>query len=227
MLFSFLLFRVSEKALDKVIEGGLNYAGEKVVDILGQPVWNWLVSARKLLSNDSEAQQRWQQFQEAFTIARANFTIDAPNRDVADKVAEILSWELHFDELEPYRTQLEAIAFKLEEVSLLQTFDIAHITDLCIFIAQQQGIVLTPRSDVEDAINLFLRNFLDQLYQQPIYRPWLREQAEWETLRPIFQDSLTRYLEQMINHHQDLDFIGIPNVKNRNPLHIPIPSPHI
>ncbi|MCB9758185.1 MAG: NACHT domain-containing protein [Candidatus Omnitrophica bacterium] len=219
-IIGLILFRVTDKAIDRVIEGGLAYIGEKTVDILGQPIWKWLENALSLLNQNDEANQRWQQFQGAFAAAQNSFIKHGSPSVVEANLQRVFNLTTDIQALTPLRSDFESLADQIERFATFEQANIPHITDLCIKIAQHQGFILTPRHEVETAVTQFLHTFQDQLFLEPLYREWLLDQALWKNKRPPITDNKNLYLRQITERYQDIEFVGIPDFRKKQPVRL-------
>lgn len=220
IFIALILFRVTDKAIDRIIEGGLSYVGEKTIDVLGQPVWEWLEKSLSFLNQHNKAQQRWQQFQKAFKSAQSSFIRTTSPSKIETNLAKILNLEADIQTLAPLRSKLEELAGQIEKFATFEQENIPLITELCIYIAQYQGIILTPRHEVETTVTRFLHAFQNELFKEPLYRDWLQEQSRWEKNRSPITDNENFYLSQIIERYQDVEFIGIPDFRKSQPIRL-------
>ncbi len=207
----FVLFRATEAAI--------GFVGEKIADSIGKPIWETLGNQAQWLAGKDETSARWRGFSAAFEQARVGFVEAAPNREAAQRVAGLLA---KFD-LKPGadREWLERLAPELEKASLLsEKPDVDAITRLLMMAFERQDRPSPSRADVADAAAVFVPAFQDRLFAQPAYQELMLKRAWWDQLRKPRYDTRERYLEQLIDRHQNLEFVGIPELKDRQALRI-------
>ncbi|HEX9925349.1 MAG TPA: hypothetical protein VGD99_22015 [Anaerolineae bacterium] len=73
---------------------------------------------------------------------------------------------------------------------------------------------------MSETISQFVTTFQERLFAQSAYSDLMLKQAQWQQLRQAQTDTYARYLAQVINRYQDLDFVGIPELKDRQAMHI-------
>jgi tetratricopeptide (TPR) repeat protein/energy-coupling factor transporter ATP-binding protein EcfA2 len=210
-LLLFVLFRATEAAI--------GFVGEKIADAIGKPIWEALGNQTQWLAGKDETSARWRGFSEAFVQARVGFVEAAPNREAAQRVAGLLA---KFD-LKPGadREWLERLAPELEKASLLsEKPDVDAITRLLMMAFERQDQPPPSRADAADAVAVFVPAFQDRLFTQPAYQELMLKRAWWDQLRKPRYDTRERYLEQLIDRHQNLEFAGIPELKDRQGLRI-------
>ncbi len=210
-LLLFALFQAAEKVI--------GYAGGKIADAMSKPVWEAAEEHARGLAGKDDTAKRWQAFSKAFADARARFESDAPAPEVARRVSGLL--EKMTLKPDADRTWLERLAPELEKASLVsEKPDIDAITHLLVTAFERQEGPRLSRADVSDAAAVFVSVFQDHLFGQPAYQELMLRRAWWEQLRKPRYDTRERYLAQLIYRNQDLEFVGIPELKDRQALRI-------
>ena len=210
-LILFALFQATEKII--------GYAGGKIADAMTQPVWDAAEEHAKWLAGKDDTARRWQAFGQAFAEARARFERDAPNPDVARRVSGVL--EKLALKPDADREWLARLAPELEKASLISERPDASVVAYLLASAFEKGDGVAPsRADLADATAVFVSAFQDRLFAQPAYQELMLRRAWWEQLRQPRYDTRERYLAQLIDCNQDLDFVGIPELKDRQALRI-------
>lgn len=140
--------------------------------------------------------------------------LDLVNRDTNPKVASALA----------------------EEASKVLIFsnqpDIAKMEALCSRELKMKGLLKDENAPPPEAIFITLKRYLDNLraalmdepeYNNLIQKEMLKALHKIQNLQPklpIAQDDENAYLSQLINRYQDLDFVGIPELKDRQSIKI-------
>jgi HEAT repeat protein/GTPase SAR1 family protein len=210
-LLLFVLFRATEKVI--------SYAGGKIADALSKPIWEALEDKARWWAGDSETARRWRAFSQAFEQAKAGFIAQSPDPALARRIAAIFET----DQVRPAdRYLLEKLAAELETVnSLVEQPNIEAMTDLCRAIFQRQQPDAVPAAaDISEALSRFIRQFDDHLFAWPEYRQTKLQQRQWQQLRQQPADTRARYLDQLMKYHRHLDFVGIPELKDRQGLQL-------
>ena len=210
-LLLFTLFQATEKVI--------GYAGGKVADAMGKPVWEALEGKARWLSKNDDTAKRWHAFAIAYNEARARFEDEAPRRDIARQVNGVLA-TLDLTSAHD-REWLNNLVPAPEKISLLSDRpDLSTLAGLIIAALKRQGQQPLSRTDMVDTLAVFVRIFQDRLFAQPAYQQLMLNQAQWQQLNQPRYDSRERYLEQIVRYHRDLDFVGIPELKDRQALHL-------
>jgi energy-coupling factor transporter ATP-binding protein EcfA2 len=209
-LLLFALFKASEKAI--------GYAGGKIADAMTEPIWDSVKKFGKSLAGKDETALRWKAFTTAFDESREQLLQKPRNPKTAQQLAEILG---EYDTNRPYDPDwLNDISVELERASLLtEQPDVNLITELCAVSLEKQGKSV-DRAEVADEVIDFVQFFQDSLFNQEVYQDLMLKRAWWDKLKKPRYDSRDRYINQVIKHYQDLDFVGIPELKDRQALRI-------
>lgn len=206
-----------------VVTTGTGYIGEKLVDILGKPIWKWLSTAM-------EAKEQFNGFAKAYQNSRELLlekkSIQEPTRTSLYDALGILTREMEFlDEAEgkEERAKLQLLASKLEGAAFIEGRpDISSIAELLDFIIrfQAKNKHAIPLHELEPGITFFIQTFQDQLFLQPSFEDVLLKRRQWQHMKLPLYNTRANYLEQVVKQHQSLDFVGIPELKDRNALQL-------
>ena len=209
-LLLFALFKASEKAI--------SYAGGKIADAMTEPLWDSVKKFGKSLAGKDETALRWEAFTAAFDESREKLLQKPRNPQAAQQLAEILG---EYDTDSPYDSDwLNDISIELERASLLtEQPEVNLITELCAVSLEKQGKQV-DRAELADAVTDFVQFFQDSLFTQDAYQELMLKRAWWDKLKKPRYDSRQRYINQVIKHYQDLDFVGIPELKDRKALRV-------
>jgi hypothetical protein len=209
-LLLFALFYATEKVI--------GYAGGKIADVMSKPIWEALENKARWLAKNDDTSKRWQAFKHAFDQAKTHFVDAAPYPEMARRVRDVLETT---DSKQVDGSLVEQLTAKLEKASLLtEKPNTEAMTTLCLAILAQRGGPAPARADVADALAYFIEVFQNQLFAQSAYREWMLQQAKWQKLHQRRTGTRAPYLAQFIDCHQSLDFVGIPELKDRQALHV-------
>ena len=203
----FFLFLATEKAV--------TYAGGKVADSMTKPIWEALEEKAKWLAGKDDTAKRWQAFIIAFEETRKHLETQGRHPELAKQIAGILN---QFDlKSLPDNQWLDELAIQLEKASLVsEKPDEFLMTELF-------GRVLpkgTSRAELSESVADFVSFFQDSLFVQPAYKEDVFKNKQWQKMREPRYDTRDRYIEQVIQYHENLDFVGIPELKDRQALRI-------
>jgi hypothetical protein len=209
-----LLFTIFQ-ATEKVIE----HAGGKIADAIAKPIEAALEDKAKWLAGTDETAKRWRAFTQAFDEAQVQFLNEAPRLDTAVKVLNALKSSNIQPQLKN-NLLTDPNEGELKKLSFLEHPDPEKITELCLVTIKKKTLTPAARADIVDSVKVFIRVFRDRLFQQSAYRKWVLEETEWQLSKQPLYDSRERYIAQIIAYHQDLEFVGIPELKDRQALRI-------
>ena len=201
-----------------IVNQGIAYVGKKMVEIFGQPLWRRLETAVNL---PDETKERWQAFATAYDQAKERLIREAPNLKVAQLLQPALAMPRdQYLILASGREQLESLAQEIEKATLIaQDPDVTAVTTLCLFLLDKQRKKQPAKPEAELAIIFFIHCLQDTLVEQPLYREAILAKMTWQTRESAYQGR-THYLAQMKAHYQTLDFVGIPELRDRQSLHL-------
>ena len=206
-----LIFLAGEKAIGK--------AGEKVAEAVFIPVWEALEEKARWLTASDETARRWEAFSKAFEEAKGPYLKETPNPEVARLLVGMLEKFDAYPKAE--RGWLIPLSDELEKLSLVTDKpDLDALNRLFTAAFQRQGIPAPSLAELSEAVRDFVREFQERMFAQPVYRELMRDEAIWRKLRQPRYDTVERYLAQLVNLHQDLDFVGIPELKDRQAVRI-------
>ncbi len=203
----FLLFQATEKAI--------GYAGGKIANSMTKPIWDALEEKAKWISGKSETTKRWEAFSQAFAEARAKLESEGRHPEVVKQVLKVLG---QFNVADPAdKDWMNDLSMELEKASLVsEKPDEFLLVELFSKAIPNQ----ISRAELSETIADFVSIFQDVLFAQPAYQEALLKGAEWRKLREPRYDTRERYISQIIEHNENLDFVGIPESKDRQALRI-------
>jgi hypothetical protein len=205
-LFVIIQFLATEKVI--------SWAGGKIAESIGKPIFEAVEEKAKWISGQDDTSKRWNSFCKAFEESKKRFHQQSNNPEIAELILDALK---KFDNYPKNQIDLLIpLSDEFEKLSLVtEQPDINLLVDLCKRIYEQSGELVPPENDIEDGMRDFIRIFQDRLFAQPPYRELMLDKALWEKLRGKKYDTKLRYLEQIINNNQTLEFVGIPEIKDR------------
>lgn len=206
----FVLFQATEKMI--------SYAGGKVADSVTKPIWDALGEKAKWLSGMDETSKRWEAFSKAFTEARVKLENEGRHPEVAKQVSSVMG---KFTIIDPSDKEwLNDLSVQLEKASLVsEKPDEFLLVELFSHVFSKQNIQIS-RAELSETISDFVSIFQDRLFAQSVYREEVFKRAQWQTLRQPHYDTRERYISQIIDYNENLDFVGIPELKDRQALRI-------
>lgn len=206
----FVLFQAAEKAI--------GYAGGKIADSMTKPVWEALEEKARWISGKSDTTKRWEAFSQAFAEAREKLETDGRHWDVAKQVAKVLE---QYDVTDPSdRDWLNDLSMQLEKASLVSEKPDQFLLVELFSRALSGQTTQVSRAELSETISDFVSIFQDALFAQPAYQEAMFKRAQWQALRQPRYDTRERYIAQVIEHNESLDFVGIPELKDRQALRI-------
>jgi predicted NACHT family NTPase len=111
------------------------------------------------------------------------------------------------------------LSLQLEKASLVSEkpdeFLLVELFDRAISRPEQLS-----RAELSETVADFVRIFQDALFTQPAYQELMLKRAWWEKLRQPYYDTRERYISQIVDYNENLDFVGIPELKDRQSLRI-------
>jgi len=201
------------KATEKIWEKGFDAAWEPVGEALKGRFTRWA-------GRDKET-ERQAAFARAAGIARANTLRYAADPQQAEKILDALNGERD-------KRGAEALA---EEAAKLMLFsaapDVPRLTEICHRTLRFETLFKEtppPPEAVAAVLSDFLSNLREALLDQPAYhhlvgRETLRALREIVAeLRPVAYDSEATYRAQVAEMYRQLEFVGIPELKERRPI---------
>lgn len=197
----FLLFLATEKAV--------KYAGGKVADAMTKPIWEALEEKAKWLAGKDDTAKRWQAFVAAFEETSKRLETNGRHPELAKQVAGILN---QFDlKTQPDDQWLDELAVQLEKASLVN-----QRPDETILVELFNHTLSKPaaRAELSEVVADFVAFFKDALFAQNDYQELMRNIKQWEDANQNKYDTRERYLSQVIAQNKNLDFVGIPGLKD-------------
>ena len=203
----FILFQATEKVI--------SYAGGKVADSVTKHIWEALEEKAKWISGNGETTKRWEGFSQAFAEARVKLESEGRHPEVAKQVIEVLN---QYDVTDPAdKDWLNDLSMELEKASLVsEKPDEFLLVELFSKALANQ----VSRADLSETISDFVFIFQNTLFAQPAYQEAMFKDAQWRKLREPRYDTRERYISQVIEYNENLDFVGIPELKDRQALRI-------
>jgi hypothetical protein len=206
----FVLFQAAEKAI--------GYAGGKIADSMTKPIWDALEEKARWISGKGDTTKRWEAFSQAFAEAREKLETDGRHRDVAKQVAKVLE---QYDVTDPGdKDWLNDLSMQLEKASLVSEKPDQFLLVELFSRALSGQTPQVSRAGLSETISDFVSFFQDALFAQPAYQEAMFKRAQWQALRQPRYDTRERYIAQVIEHNENLDFVGIPELKDRQALRI-------
>lgn len=203
----FVLFQAAEKAV--------GYAGGKIADSMGKPILEALEEKAKWLAGKDETAKRWEAFLQAFAETGKKLKAQGRHPELAKQIVEVLE---QFDlKALPDNQWLDELAIQLEKASLVsEKPDQYLLVELFSRVLPNQ----VSRAELSETVSDFVTVFQDVLFAQPAYQEAMFKRAQWQALRKPRYDTRERYLAQVIEYNENLDFVGIPELKDRQALRI-------
>jgi thioredoxin-like negative regulator of GroEL len=209
-LFVFVLYKTTEKIW------------EKALDVTWDPIDQPLKERFARWIGADQATQRQEAFAQAAETARANTLRLAADREQARQILYALNNPKD-------RRSVEALA---EEAAKLMLFsaapDVPRLTQICQRTLRLQTFFpegAQPSPEIVAAvISDFLTNLREALLDQEPYHDLIKKNMRQTLreilteLRPVPYDDEATYRFQMAEMHRQLDFVGIPELKERRPI---------
>lgn len=209
-----LLTAVLFRAVEKIWEESAKAAWTPGTDAIRARVLHWT-------GKDRESQRR-AAFDKAATTARANTIKRAGDPAAARKVLDLLDGKVD-------KRAAEALA---EEGAKLLLFadhpDFDRLSLVCHrtlgFEAIVSGEKTLPAATIAPVLADYLDNLREALLDQEAYAELVQKDMRdvlrdiLAELRPIDYDDEATYRQQMVEMHSRLDFVGIPELKERRPI---------
>jgi energy-coupling factor transporter ATP-binding protein EcfA2/ribosomal protein L17 len=206
----FLLFQATEKVI--------GYAGGKIADSMTKPLWQALEEKAKWISGKSDTTKRWEAFSQAFAEARIKLENEGRHPEVSKQVAKVLE---KFDTTDPSdQDWLSDLSIQLEKASLVSEKPDDYLLVELFTRALSRRKHQPSRAELSETISDFVSVFQDALFAQHAYQEHMFKRAQWEKLRQPHYDTRERYISQIIDYNENLDFVGIPELKDRQALRI-------
>ena len=202
------------KATEKIWEKGFDAAWEPVGLALKERFTRWA-------GKDKET-ERQAAFARAAVVARANTLRYAADLQQAEKILNALNGERD-------KRGAEALAEEAAKLMLFSaTPDVPRLTEICHrtlrFDALFAGETPLPPETVAAVLSDFLTNLREALLDEPAYhdlvgRETLRTLRQIVAeLRPVAYDDEATYRAQVAEMYRQLEFVGIPELKERRPI---------
>jgi tetratricopeptide (TPR) repeat protein/energy-coupling factor transporter ATP-binding protein EcfA2 len=201
------------KATEKIWEKGFDAAWEPVGEALKGRFTRWA-------GRDKET-ERQAAFARAAKVARANTLRHAADPQQAEKILDALNGERD-------KRGAEALA---EEAAKLMLFsaapDVPRLTEICHRTLRFENLFKEtppPPETVAAVLSDFLTNLREALldqepYHELIQREMLRTLRQIVAeLRPVAYDDEATYRAQVAEMYRQLEFVGIPELKERRPI---------
>jgi len=202
------------KATEKIWEKGFDAAWEPVGEALKERFTRWA-------GRDKEGQRR-AAFVEAAHRARRLTMEQARDRETTQAILKALDAERN-------KEAAEALAAEGAKLMLFSAHpDVHRLTQLCTEELRWESFWEKERPPQPEAVAAVLSDFLanlrEALLDQPAYhdlvgRETLRALREIVTeLRPVAYDDEATYRAQVAEMYRQLEFVGIPELKERRPI---------
>ena len=202
------------KATEKIWERGFDAAWEPVGLALKERFTRWAGKDKKT--------ERQAAFARAAVVARANTLRYAADPQQAEKILNALNGERD-------KRGAEALAEEAAKLMLFSaTPDVPRLTEICHrtlrFDALFAGETPLPPETVAAVLSDFLTNLREALLDEPAYhdlvgRETLRTLRQIVAeLRPVAYDDEATYRAQVAEMYRQLEFVGIPELKERRPI---------
>jgi len=209
-LFIFALFKATETFWEK----GFDAAWEPVDEALKKRFKHWAGKGKEA--------ERQAAFAQAADVARANTLRYAAEPQQTERILDALNGERD-------RRGAEALAEEAAKLMLFSaTPDVPRLTALCQKRLRWDAIwgegEPPPAETVAAVLSDFLTNLREALLDQEPYhdliqREMLRAMREVVAeLRPVAYDDEATYRYQMAEMYRQLEFVGIPELKERRPI---------
>ncbi len=183
-----------------------------------KPIWEALEEKAKWISGKGDTTKRWQAFSQAFAEARAKLETEGRHPEIAKRVVGVLD---QFDVTDPSdKDWLNGLSTQLEKASLVSEKPDQFLLVELFSRALSGQTPQVSRADLSETISDFISLFQDALFAQPAYQEPMFKRAQWEKLRQPRYDTRERYIAQVIDYNENLDFVGIPELKDRQALQI-------
>lgn len=203
----FVLFQATEKVI--------SYAGGKVANSMTKPIWEALEEKAKWISGKSETTKRWEAFSQAFAVAREKLLAEGRHPELAKQVVKVLE---QYDVTNPSdKDWLNDLSMQLEKASLVSEKPDEFLLVELFSMALENYV---SRAELSETISDFISIFQNALFAQPAYREDMFKHAQWQALRAPRYDTRKRYISQIFEYNENLDFVGIPELKDRQALRI-------
>ena len=175
-----------------------------------------------MLAGKDKTSQRWQAFQKADKTARDQTIRQSPDRAEAERIFQVLDGTLDMSAARELADEMAKLMLTSAEPDLPRMTQIVKRT----LTWQAQFAKEEPPShdDVAPVLRDYLSNLRDALLDQEAYhdliekdmRRALREIVR--ELRPVGYDSEETYRHLLAEMHRNLEFVGIPEIKERKPI---------
>ena len=204
-LFIFSLYKVTEKIWEKSFDA----AWEPVGEGLKERFFRW--------AGKDKASQRQAAFAAAADAARRRTIKQSQDQKQAARVLQLLD----------QKTDPRAATELAEEAAKLMLFSDEPDVERMTAVVQKRfhwqdiwsGQEPPPDEAVAKVITRFLANLREALLDQEPYENLIQKEMLRMLRRmagpEIVYDTRETYLEQLIDRHRDLDFVGIPELKDR------------
>lgn len=192
--------------LFEIYKGGRTYVGKKIVD-------GFLSEMRR--------SQEFGAFSNAFDAALTQLVESerlANGEAVSIKRVLQLTREGELTFADSDRPTIERLANQLQDNFFLppQRLDISPLVGLCKQVALWGNINPPSDATLAEGLAIFVAAMQEALFANALFRDEMLAHREFYILQQTAPDSRHRYLEQFIVYYQHLDFIGIPDLKDRN-----------
>jgi HEAT repeat protein/energy-coupling factor transporter ATP-binding protein EcfA2 len=204
---------------------GIERVWDKSLEIaVWEPMDEGVKSRVQRWTGRDQERTRRRAFQAAAAHAREHTISQA---DAPDQARALL------DALDDAQNEQVVAALAQESAKILLLSDEPNLTRLTALARHklrqetfwQDGQVSAPDpAAVATVLRTFLLNLRDALLDQPPYADLLDRESlrVWREIlremRPLDYDDEAAYRRQLVAHHRELDFIGIPEVKERRPV---------
>ena len=202
------------KATEKIWEKAFNAAWEPVGEELKARFFRWA-------SRDQESHRRVA-FLRAAEIACALTLRQAVESEQAERILAVLNSEGD-------KRGAEALAEESAKLMLFSAIpDVHRLTDLCNRTLRLEALFAGEPPPSAEKVAAVLSDFLTNLrealldqepYQDLIQREMLRTLREIVAeLHPVSYDDAATYNAQLVAMYRELEFVGIPELKERRPI---------
>ena len=210
-LFVTALYKATETLWEKAVE-----------DAAWTPAYESLKTRFLHLAGKDRKSERRAAFLRAAEVARANTLRYAADSQQAERILDVLNGERD-------RRGAEALAEEAAKLTLFSAApDVPRLTRLCERTLHFETLFADepppPTAPVAEVLADFLTNLREALLDQEPYhdliqREMLRALREVVAeLRPVAYDDEAAYRAQMAAMYRELEFVGIPELKERRPI---------